>query len=194
MKKFLATKIMISEVYGKNCEQKQRWKVSNQRKAVLMFFSFCGTWHGRGKMIALQNVYTRRYFCFCRDCSVRQRSLKKGHRPRTTVYTNFWLVEQYKHDCCDWSLALHFKIVSEMISLKYALVCRLSIHRLFEWAQFLWINDRKKINVQPQRTWILMFALTSINGRNMPHFSSGLCGKCSSSVASLCRTPRRWEM
>ena len=39
---------------------------------------------------------------------------------RTTVYTNLRLVLQCKHFCCDSSLALHFMIIKEMISLNNA--------------------------------------------------------------------------
>lgn len=107
-------------------------------------------------------------------------------RPTTTVYTNSWLVEQYKHVYCDWSLALHFKIVSEMISLNNALAHRSSVTDC--------LNDRNLAGQMIERGIFLMRALTSMNGRNMPHFSSALCGKLSSSDVSLCSTQRRWEM
>lgn len=120
--------------------------------SVLMFFSF----DRAAQVWLLYKMFTQeRYLCFCRDYSVRHKNLAKGRRPRTAVYTNFWLVEQCKHSCCDWSLALHFKIVSDMISLKYALVSRPSIHRLLEWVQFSWKNDRKKISSNEREIWCL---------------------------------------
>lgn len=68
-------------------------------------------------MIALQNVYIRRYVCFRRDSQFdRELHLKETDRSaRMAVYTNLQLVQQCKHLCCDWSLALHFAVIKELI-------------------------------------------------------------------------------
>ena len=61
----------------------------------------------REKMIALQNVYIKRYV-----------HLKETDQTaRMTVYKNSRLIQQCKHICCDCSLALHFMIIKELISL-----------------------------------------------------------------------------
>ena len=73
----------------------------------------------REKMIALQNVYIKRYVPsswmvqFGKELHLKE----TDQTARMTVYKNSRLVQQCKHICCDCSLALHFMIIKELISL-----------------------------------------------------------------------------